>query len=145
MALLEMLQVWKVKWSQQKEKKWCMSDWTKTSHEIEAESFLTDRVRYSKLSATISIIETDPFQPISSMQSQVSHVHFTKAEKSLLMQKWDSIAQDVRTTSSQLLGSVKDDLIFSCTSDTEIGNWRKYPPPHQPHKDQRICKHILQT
>jgi len=47
---------------------------------------------------------------------------------------------------SQLLGGVKDGLIFSFTSDTEIGNWRKFPPSSRQHpKDQHICKHILQT
>lgn len=32
------------------------------------------------------------------------------------------MAQDVGKTSSQLLGGVKDDLIFSFSSDTEINS-----------------------
>lgn len=62
------------------------------------------------------------------------------------MHNWDSMALDVGQMSSQVPRGVKDNLIFSFTSDTEIGNWRKYPLlPCQSPKDQHIYKHILQT
>lgn len=97
--------------------------------------WFTDQVSYLNLFATISIIETDPVQPISSTQNQVKWLTscpLHEGWKTLLTQNWDSMAQDVGRMSSQLLGGVKDNLIFSFTSDTEIGNWRKYHTPHPP-------------